>query len=487
MTQLFSVIMAIVMAFSAIGGMTATLEEPVSFEAQIGADIQTLMAMSGNTASGQEESFQQTVKLLEDVLGVLSLKGVADRESAELALFAGSDPVLNLGVQKTDGGMTFASNLLGSQTLVFSDEMIQQLQQQMMASMAQGGSGPNFQEVLGKLQSMDWTQIGADVSEALTAVTSKIMEKNGEPETGEFTVDGATFTVKVPNTITFDELTETALLAVKDLLGKESVQPLAQMLSPGKDPVESIEQALEDQKNRPAEDKPELTAAMYSNGEATSSYLVADALTKGTEDGVLEDVNVHFGLGQVEGQTRIVVSSNQANFDLTAGQAEEGYAVSAALKGQGIDAALASVTSADGSADITLDATIQGMPVREHTVITPDGERTRFQSEVYMMNAEKPTVTISCSSGKGGEKVSVYEGEDITAVPFEQLMNPEDTTAATQLQVTMMSKLMEAMVTLQKNLPEDSAAGLAGIVTQMMNPGPPTVTVPEGGPVADGE
>ena len=477
MTQLFSVIMVIVMAFSSVAGMTAGLEETVSFEAQVSVDTDAVLAASGAESAMEDEVFRRNAKLLEDVLAALTLKGTADRESAELALFSGSDVIFSLGVKKTDGGAAFASSLLGSQTLFFSDEMIQRLQQQMADSMEQNvttSGGMGFTGIMEQVRKTDWEQLGKDVSEAINGLMDAVMARNGEAEEGEYTADGGTFTKKVPNRMTYDELTEAMLLTVKDLLGRESVQPLARIFIRDGDPARAADRALEELKKQPAGQKTELTIATYTKGNGSeNAYLTADAVSKGTEGGtVKENESVHLGMGLIDGRTRYTVTSSQASFDMTAGRTETGYSLNMALKGENLDVSLDLTTADDGSSEVTADVTVQGVPVRSHTVTAPEGDRWNFRSEVFMVNMEQPAYIVTGSAGRGGETVSRYEGDGITAVPFEQLMSGTDTTAAAQLQLTMTGGLLAAISALGKNLPEDSAAALSELMKQTAFPAP---------------
>ena len=67
-----------------------------------------------------------------------------------------------------------------------------------------------------------------------------------------------------------------------------------------------------------------------------------------------------------------------------------------------------------------------------------------------------------------------FEGVEITNIPFEKLMDTNDTTTANQIQMVMMSSLMSAITTLSKNVPEDTAAWLTSQLAAMMNPGSST-------------
>ena len=476
MSSIASIILVIVMAFSSVLGANVNLEGTTSFEAKVDLDMQMVMAMSG--ANAAEEGSAQIAKGVADILGAVTLKGVADKESAELDLFTGEDLMLSLGVKKEAEGATFASTLLPNTALYCSNELIEKTQEAMMQNMAQNTTTPggvDFQSMMEQMQNMDWEQIGKDFAETAAKVSQVIEEKKGPAETGEFVVDEMTFTSKVPVNITYAELTELLLTSAKELFSKESVKPLLETLAKGTDITAEIDKALENLKNQPKEQQYELTIASYTD-EKEGSYTAIDCTRQASEDGTVQAEDVHFGLGQVEGKAKVLVTAlNGTRFDLTAGSAEDGgFTLLANLTGEGFTAAANAAIGADGSSDVTVDVNVQGMPVRSHTVTTVDGERVNFSVEVFMMSMEKPMLAVTGSAGKGGELSAVYEGEDITVIPVEKLMDDSDTETATKLQTALMAGITKGFTVLVSNVPEDTGKWLSQMMVQMMNPGAQT-------------
>lgn len=480
MASILSIILVIVMAFSSIGGMTANLEETSSFEVKVDADVQTIMMLTGSTQGTDAEEMQKNVKLVEDILGAATLKGVADKESTELALYAGEDLLLSLGVKNTEEGAIFASSMLGSQTVSVSKETIEKMQEEAMGSVSQIVTTSSGMDILGmvdQLQNMNWEQISQDAMEAFAPLFAAVQEKTGEAESGEFTVDGLAYTAKIPLNMTYDELMELILTGAKDLLGKESVKPLVEMFAKDSDPVAELDKALENLKNQPAEEKYELTIASYADAEG-GSYFACDAVRAGNEDGTIKAENIHFGAGQAGGTTKAVITSEGMNFELTSGM-EDGSVSSTkvSLTGEGLAAAVDAKNMPDGSSDVTVDLTIQGMPVKFHALSAADGDRTNFQVEIFFMSTEKPMLTLTGSSGKGGEKVCVYEGEEITVSSYEDLS--ADESAASALSMKLVTGIMTSFTTLAKNLPEDSATAVKQMMKEMMSPGEGDITKEE--------
>ena len=204
MSSILSALLAIIMAFSSIGGATAVLEEPVSFDAKINLDGDGILALAGDELP---EETKQTIAIVKDILSVLTLKGVASKDGTELDLLAGEDVFVSIGVKNTeDGGLLAASSLLGSMVLSVSAETLQALQEEVQASTSEASAG------LDSLQTLDKEQIAKDTAEVGEKLIQAFEAKKGETETGEFTVDDMTFTAKTPVNMTYAELVELLLI-----------------------------------------------------------------------------------------------------------------------------------------------------------------------------------------------------------------------------------------------------------------------------------
>ena len=65
---------------------------------------------------------------------------------------------------------------------------------------------------------------------------------------------------------------------------------------------------------------------------------------------------------------------------------------------------------------------------------------------------------------------------EVKTLPLESLMSSDNSTATSQLSMTMMAGMLKAVTTLTKNLPEESAAFVNNMVKQMMTPSSTTTT-----------
>ena len=488
MNSLMSIILVIVMAFSMVGGIAPT-EGTVSFDAKVNVDAEAVMTLAGGAgAAGDAEQAKQTAKVISDIVNALTLKGVANQDTIELGLFAGDDVLLSLGVKNTEEGSTFASSMLSSYVVFTSAQLREMLKQQMLSSMTQTGSNVNLQAMAEQLQSLDKEQMRKDSEAFADSIIQTISEKKGEAETGEFTVDGMTFTGKAPVDMTYTEFMELLLNGMKELLAKESFQPLLQAYGQGTDLSAEIDKALEDLKNQPEEEKPELQLTVYTD-DAEGVYCVCDMnrVVTASEGETAKEETVLLNFGKVGGLQKSHVSAVQNNqtIDMYASSRDDGSQdIQASIVSDSATAEINANTDPDGFMDIAADIKAEGMNAILHVKTEAmEGERTRFALDMYMNGSDKPVISVTGSAGKGGEPVSVFEGEGITVIPMEKLMDTQDTTASTQLQMSMMAGIMKAITTLTKNVPEDTASWLTTQLATMMNPGASTTTAPQEEPV----
>ena len=470
MSQIFAIILAIAVAFSSVGGMTAALEEPVSFDAKISVDAEALLAMSGATGAPATEETEQTMKVVGDILGAITLKGVATSDAAELDLLAGEDVALSIGVKTGESGTTVASSLLSSDVIFISPEVMEQYRQQMMSAVSAQSSGMDMNG-MAALQTLDKEQIAKDAAEVGEKLIQAFEAKKGETETGEFTVDDMTFTAKTPVNMTYAELVELLLTSTKELTAKESLKPLFEMS--GKDMGAEIDKALEELKNQPESDHPEMELAVYTNAENAAYYVCNMKKAPAAEGG--EEEKIYFAFGEVDGLNRCSVNmdANGKKMNLVYNATKEGaLEMNGTIEDNGTNAEITAKQDEAGNLDMVADIKAQGTDAK--IVVkseTAEGDRKNFTLELYMGGAGQPMMTFTGSAGKGGEIVSAFEGEDLNVIPIEQLMDENDQTVASQLQMKLIAGLMKGIVVVSKNVPEETATWINTQIKQMMSPG----------------
>ena len=492
--SILSVLVMIAVAFSSMGAMTAEIGNTVSFDAKVTIDAEQMAALSGTAGTEVPEETRKTMEMAAEILEALTLQGVATKDSAELDLLAGNETVLSFGIKSEEKGATFATSLLSGDVIFVPAEMIEkaqqqtQEQQQSAAQNAQTATGSiDPQELINALQSLDREQIRKDAAEVREKLIQEIEAKKGEIETGEFSVDMMTFTEKTPVNMTYIEFTELALTSVKELVSTDSLKPLFRLT--GTDFEAQIDKAIEELKNQPETDYPEYFWLEIYTGEDTCAHYVCDMIGR-TEEGGAEPERMHIAFDEPEGQnrTKFVREQGEDKMDILATGYQNGaidlHATTAGKSGDAeIDVGI------NEAGDLAMYAWIKGTNpdarIRIHT--ENEGERTIYSIGLYADLNHMPVFRISGSAGKGGETVSVFEGEDLTVIPAEKLADDEDSIAE-QLQIKMLAGVLKSITVLTRNLPEEAASWVNTKIKEAMAPGAATTTAqPETEPAAEGE
>ncbi len=495
-SSIVSILLVIAMAFTSMGGLTANIEDTVSFDAQFSVDAEAIMALSGMTAqtglpgAAQEQLDEQkdTFKVIGDIISCLTLRGVASKDAAEAAILAGNDVALSVGVKKGDKGVTAASSLLSKNVIFFSDEMIQSVQAEMEKQQAQGliqnAQSPmgtsGIQAASNALQSLDMEQLAKDIEEAGKKLTEGIEAKKGETETGEFTVDDMTFVSKTPINMTYPEFVEFLLTSAKELAAKESLKPLID--ATGKDFGAEIDKAIEELKKQPETNYPEVfVLEIYADAD-NCTYAVSDMVMAGGDE------MLHMAYGDVEGQSRVKFIRNQGE--------EKTVVTGSSVKGGAFDLT-ANIVSKTGNGDIvaskdeagkfSMTCSITGGKQDAKIVVNTEkkeDDRSGIVFDLYFGNAEKPLLSFNGSFGKGGELVSVFEGEEITVNAADELMNNSGKT--NPLDMTITAGILKIVTIVTKNVPEETGDWINSKIKEAMMPKTNTTEAPTEQPVVDG-
>ncbi|MBR3335351.1 MAG: hypothetical protein IKG23_13765 [Clostridia bacterium] len=526
MSSIVSILLAIALAFTSMGGMTADLEDTVSFDAKITLDADSIMTVFSQAPEGEltEEAQQKLEEQKElgaaiaDIVSCLTLRGAARKDAAEVVLLAGdSDSVaLSIGMKKDDTGVTVASSMLSSDVIFISDELLQEAQekqekqkqqmqelQQMLAeigaasegeeqttaaqSLQSAASGLDAQTVAGILEKLDKDQIVKDIEEAGKKLSEGIEAKKGETETGEFTVDDMTFVSKTPVNMTYPEFVEFLLTSAKELAAAESLKPLID--ATGRDIGAEIDKAVEELKNQPETDWPEVFDLTAYTDADNCAYYVCD-MTKPAKETEAEPEELHIAYGEVEGQIRVKFIRNQAESKLAvnlSGVRESTFDLSAAMENKAGHTEIHAGCDEAGNFNVFYKTDDGKQAVKiEIKAEQTEADRHGLGIAVYLNGAETPMIQVSGSYGKGDEMVSVFEGEKITATPAEKLMDGESTESAS-LGLKAGAGLLKTVMVVTKNVPQKTADWINAKIKELISPKPKTTEAPQEQPVTDGE
>ena len=510
MSSIVSILLAIALAFTSMGGLTANIEDTVSFDAKVTLDAEAIMALSGQNsleqltaATGKKmEEQKEIVKVAGDIISSLTLRGVASKDAAEAAILAGDSVALSIGMKKDDSGVTAASSLLSNNVIFISAELIQQMQDEMqkqqeqlaqqaaalaeeqipaVGSVESAASSLDPQAIADILEKLDKEQIAKDIEEAGKKLTEGIEAKKGETETGEFTIDDMTFVSKTPINMTYPEFVEFLLTGAKELAAKESLKPLLD--ATGKDVGAEIDKAIEELKNQPESDYPEVfDLAIYTDAD-NCTYMVSDMSTVGKEE-------MHIGYGDIEGQSRAKIIRYQGDDKMaitTVGNKDGVFDLTANIESKTSNGEIKA--GMDEAGNLNMTCNIRDGEQEAKIVVSTEkaeGDRTNFAFALYFGNTEKPLMSFSGSFGKGGELVSVFEGEKITVTPIEKLMDNESK-EATVFGTTMIAGILKTVMVVTKNVPEETGNWINMKIKEAMTPKTKTTEAPQEQPVVDGE
>ena len=509
-SSIISVILAIALAFTTMGGMTANIEDTVSFDAKVSLDAEALLAVSGANAEIPEElaeAYQQqieeqkqTMKVVGDIISALTVRGVASKDAAEAVILAGESTALSLGVKQGDAGVIVASSLLPSDVIFVSDDLIRQMQDQMAKQQTQAqaqlqqaqsaqaaAAGLDLQAISGALEKLDKDQIAKDIEETLQKLDEGIEAKKGETETGEFTVDGMVFVSRTPINMTYPEFAEYMLTGAKELVSKESLKPLAD--AAGKDLAAEIDKKIGELKNQPETDWPETFELAVYTDAANGAYTVCDAVTP-AKAGAADKEELHIAFGEIGGlnRTNIIRNQGEEQMDIAAAGTKDGaFDLTANIVNKTANGEIKAGRDEAGNLDMTcnIHSGTQDAKIEVNTE-KQEGGRTGFRFAVYFTGAEKPLLTLSGSFGKGGELISVFEGEKITATPAETLMDGESTEASA-FSMKMIAGVLKIVTVVSKNVPEETGKWISTKITEAMTPKTTTTEAPAEQPAVDGE
>lgn len=465
MNAILSVLVALVMAFNLGGGLMSGLEEPVSLEAEIGLNTENLTAAI--PALG-DESQAQILKLAADVLNVAAFRGTADKQTVELALTAGEDTVVSLGVRSAEDGMTLATSLAEGTALNMSAETVQQLQGQMAGQMDQ------LNEMIGAMTGLDQEALMQSLLESMDHAVDAVKEKAGEAETGEFWVDELEFSTKAAVDMTTKELATVLLNAVKEYVSQESFQKLFAVMGESASPVSAIDEVLENLQNQVEEKMPKAEIALYGNAEG-EAYVAADLKQEAAEETPAVDAHIGFGTE---------FQNHRVNVTYTPGDGMPSFVTMNLQSVNSCDMA-ASIDAGNGQELFINLVKTEGMPIDGVVGVrmmgmfiralldsaTADG-RTQLNARILLTKegedveeAEDLEIgTASVSWGKGGTIVSVFDGDGVKTVAVEPLLQGEGGEDMNTLMGSVMAGAMKALNTLTSHLPEDSAAMLNGLL-----------------------
>ena len=468
MNAILSALMALVMIFNLGGGMMSGLEEPVSIEAAATLNLESLAAVIPGMEEGSQQA--QILKLVADVLSNVAFRGTADKQAVEFAVTAGEDTVASVGVRKAEDGITLASSLLEGMALNLSAETVQGLEGQMADQM-----GP-MNEMFEAAKSLDQEVLMKGLLDSMDHAVDAVKEKAGEPETGDYWIyDSYAFTTRAAVEMDAKELSAVVLNAAKEYVSLEEFQKVFGMMGESANPIQAIENAMENLESQSEDNLPETTVFLYSNEEG-ESYVAAEMKKKAEENEPVATANIGFGTENKFHRVNVFYEPEEGTPSFVAMNLLDASTCDVAANinaGDGQELFINLLKNEERPMDGVIGMRTMGMFIR--AIIdseTADGQ-TKLHNRILLTQEgenveEAPDLelgTVDVCWGKGGAITTVFDGEGIKTLAVEPMLQGDSSDSGmTEVMGGFMGGAMKALSTLVAHLPEESGAMLNGLL-----------------------
>ena len=426
MKKMLAFILALMMVLTSISAFADTIYTKVSID---GDAVKKLVT----EVPDDQLAMIDPIIALVNTLGV---KVVTAADGAQVDLDLNGANALSLGFAMDEAGATVASTLFPNYLITVSQDTINQFIEQFMANMPgagdEGGMDMNaITEVFGRYF-QKWFEACAGAGQP------------GEPETGEFEIDGFLFDTKVPVTVDMPAILEATRTLMDDLMADPAA--IASLKGMAQGMAQSTGETS-DEANFEAEFKvgfeewisnmPEAATAEFyaSTKDSDIFYLAGDAFFQGKDE-----PSCHYQMMQKgDGIGYMGYWDYRMNMIIGFEYSDAGF-----------------------NADFTLGEMYFGLGL-----LIEQGDATTVTVNVYVMSYEAPLATIKIDITAGGERTLSLDAEGKTVLAVEDVMS-DQTGAASQglLGDIMMNGMGGLMGTLTEQVPEISA-----LMTMMNNPG----------------
>ncbi len=418
MRKMFSILVALVMALSctlALAEETSSFTLPqMTIVSETTVDAEALKEVLPLMGIGADQT-----AMVDAIVALVNASGekliIADN-GIQFDMTLKGEPVLSLGGALTEEGISIASTLIPSHVIRISQEELQQLLEQL-----QGSFQINQGEGTAAMGGLDLQALAEKLtgymSEITTAASGAVT--TGTPESGEFTVNGHSFTMRVPMSVDLKVIAEAATQAAKKALEDETVLSALESLKSFGMQVDLDELKKNLEAGIPEEDIPGLDAFTYVNMNE-----------KGETDGV-NCIEAQLTAHGAEDPTAYIVFYQEGS-DIM---------MSMDIPDSKTEIVIHVVAGEDGNVTARVDVTSGGMYVGVQTVTAQNRETI----ELYMINAEKPLLTEVIIVEEGGERTLDLEAGEKTVVSLADLTSGNTASLLEDLTQKGVSSLMSGI------------------------------------------
>lgn len=426
MKKLLALTLALLLALSCISAFADTINTRITIDSEVAKGV-----VSGFGVPEEQLAMLDPVFALVNALGV---KVVTLADGAQIDLDLNDANALSLGFATDEAGVSVASTLFPNYIITASNETIAQIMEQVSSSMpGAGGAGGGFDmaamtEVFGGYYQR-WFEACAAAGQP------------GEPESGEFEINGMLFDTKVPVTVDMPAIID----ATRNLLDELLADPVAMNMIKGyaqgmaQGSGETVDDAdFETQFKAGFEEwmahiPAEATAEYYASSEdAEIFFLTGEAFEEGTEEAICRYEMMSKG----EGVGYMGYWDNRMDMIIGFEYSDAGF-----------------------FADFTMGEMYFGLGFD-----MSDGE---FSCDLYFMNSVTPVLNVKVAVAGGGERTLSLDAEGKTVLSVEEAMSDQSGAAAQGL----MGDIMGNGVGMLMGTASEQVPGLAELVSSFFGGG----------------
>ena len=414
MKKILAMILALMMALTCVSAFADSFYTKINVDADVAQELLT--------GFGMPEEQLALINPVVSLINALGFKVTTVADGAQIDLDLNGADALTLGFATDAQGATVVSTLFPSYALTISKETMDQFMSQMAASMptgsGEGGMDPNaFIEVFGSYFQR-WFEACAAAG------------KPGDPVTGDYEFEGHTFDTMVPITVDMDAIAD----ATKTMMDEIMADPAAMGMIQGfvQNSMQQSGQTFD------AEAFPEqmkagfdefiahfpktVTSEFYTNSDGSEAfYMTGESIMEGEETPYM---------------TYAMLFENATNMEM-------GCQINAEAPME------MSFTMHDNA--MTMSLNMNGM----FFGLSFESQDNQFACDFYLMNMDKPLVSLTVETAQGGERTLPVDAEGKTVMAAEEFMSDANSEAAQGFFGDIMSNgLMSVIGVLAEQVPE---------------------------------
>lgn len=428
MKKLLAMLLAALMVLSgalALAEGDDALEAPETMGFTLTADYDVDREALANvlTAFGLPEEIMGLADTAAAVISEAGERMYVGGNGLEWALTLKGSDIVNLVAEPTDDGFALGSSLIPSYALTLSGDTVAALMNQLTEKLGGALEGVDIEAVTEALTGYFEAFIG-------TCTASVTM---GDPEQGEYEVNGATYNTMVPVNVDVEAIAAASQTLVKQLNEDETVQAAIQSLQGA-----GVTVTL-DEGEAVAEQVPTFDMQAYMNIDEN-----------GETDGTTDVVFTVTAPGETEPATTgdVLVADGAVTVTLDFVSAASQLTVAYAPAEDGFGA--------------RVDANVQGLYVGLD-LSNAIGESVVFDANLYVLDAKKPLFSEHGEIVAGGELTLSATGEGKTEIAVETLMGESAEEAAQSLLGDVMQNGLGSVISSALEAMPEEISSLAGL------------------------